>query len=220
MNCEKEVHVFTCDGENTRITIRSPSGCVVEALIEPTPSGFRVRFTPSEVGNYTIEVTYEDIPIDDSPFTVHSVPPLNETATPNGIVAEAEYVVSAAGPAQAELVTVTGPGLGTVLAARSTHVLIDAKRAGFGNIDLFVDGPAKTPIHCIDNHDGTCSMFYEPLVPGVYYLRVMFDDCHVPGSPFKILAQPPASERLRRSGGSHRSSSHKGKRTLGSGIIR
>uniref|UniRef100_A0A915C7H0 Calponin-homology (CH) domain-containing protein n=1 Tax=Parascaris univalens TaxID=6257 RepID=A0A915C7H0_PARUN len=219
VNCEKEVHVFTCDGENTRITIRSPSGCVVEALIEPTPSGFRVRFTPSEVGNYTIEVTYEDIAIDDSPFTVHSVPPLNETATPNGIVAEAEYVVSAAGPAQAELVTVTGPGLGTVLAARSTHVLIDAKRAGFGNIDLFVDGPAKTPINCIDNHDGTCSMFYEPLVPGVYYLRVMFDDCHVPGSPFKILAQPPASERLRRSGGSHRSSSHKGKRTLGSSII-
>uniref|UniRef100_A0A183UQL8 Filamin-A n=1 Tax=Toxocara canis TaxID=6265 RepID=A0A183UQL8_TOXCA len=215
VNCEKEVHVFTCDGDNTRITIRSPSGRVVEALIEPTATGFRVRFTPSEIGDYTIEVTYEDIPIDESPFTLHSVPPLNEKVTPNGVVAEAEYVVSASEPPQAQLVKVTGPGLGTVLAARSTHVLIDATRAGFGNIDLYVDGPAKTPINCIDNHDGTCSMFYEPLVPGVYYLRVMFDDCHVPGSPFKILAQPPVSERLRRNGGSRRSSGHKGKGWIG-----
>ena len=170
--------MFTSDGENTRILIRSPSGRVVEALIESTPAGFRVLFTPSEIGDYTISVTYEDLPIDNSPFLVHSVPPGNG--------AEAEYVVSRSGPPRAEFVRVSGPGLGPVVATRSTHVHIDASRAGFGNIDLFVDGPTRTPIHCVDNHDGTCSMYYVPRVPGLYWLRVMFEEKHVPGSPFQV----------------------------------
>lgn len=189
VNCEKEVHVFTVDGENTRVVIRSPSGRVVEALIEPTFTGFRVRFTPSEIGDYTIDVTYQDIPIEASPFHLHSLPFLNDALTNDDVIAETEYVVNASGPAQANLVVVSGPGLGPVTVSKRTHILIDATRAGFGNIDLFVDGPSKTPIQCIDNHDGTCSMFYVPLIPGVYYLRVLFDDCHVPGSPFEILAE-------------------------------
>ncbi|KAK6026237.1 Filamin/ABP280 repeat protein [Ostertagia ostertagi] len=181
VNCEQEVHVFTPDGDNTRIVIVSPSGSIVEATIESTETGFRVWFTPSEIGDYSISVTYRDLPVG-APYLLHSVP--------DGNKAEAEYVVARTGPPRADLVTVTGPGLGPVIAQRSTHVSIDTTSAGFGDIDLFVDGPTRTPIHCVDNHDGTLTMYYVPQTPGVYFLRVMFDSSHIAGSPFQVLAVP------------------------------
>ncbi|WKY06847.1 hypothetical protein Q1695_006771 [Nippostrongylus brasiliensis] len=181
VNCEQEVHVFTPDGDNTRIVITSPSGSVVEAIIESTDTGFRVWFTPSEIGDYSISVTYRDLPVN-APYLLHSVP--------DGSKSEAEYVVSRSGPPRADLVTVTGPGLGPVIAQRSTYVSIDTTCAGFGDIDLFVDGPTRTPIHCVDNHDGTLTMYYVPQTPGLYYLRVMFDSNHIAGSPFQVLAVP------------------------------
>ncbi|PIO71245.1 Filamin/ABP280 repeat protein [Teladorsagia circumcincta] len=181
VNCEQEVHVFTPDGDNTRIVIISPSGSIVEATIESTETGFRVWFTPSEIGDYSISVTYRDLPVG-APYLLHSVP--------DGNKAEAEYVVSRTGPPRADLVTITGPGLGPVVAQRSTHVSIDTTSAGFGDIDLFVDGPTRTPIHCVDNHDGTLTMYYVPPTPGVYFLRVMFDSSHIAGSPFQVLAVP------------------------------
>ncbi|CAI2350258.1 unnamed protein product [Caenorhabditis sp. 36 PRJEB53466] len=189
VNVEKEIHVFTTDGENTRIVITSPSGRVVEAIIESTPTGFRVRFTPSEVGNYTIDVTYQDIPIEKSPFTLQSVEPETDFEAPSGsTLAEAEYVVFGSGPPRADLVTVSGPGLGPLVAQRSTYVLIDTTNAGFGDIDVYVDGPTKTPLHCVDNQDGILKMCFTPKTAGLYYLRVMFDNEHVPGSPFQIVA--------------------------------
>ncbi|VDO69600.1 unnamed protein product [Haemonchus placei] len=181
VNCQQEVHVFTPDGDNTRIVIISPSGSIVEAIIESTETGFRVWFTPSEIGDYTISVTYRDLSIG-APYLLHSVP--------DGNTAEAEYVVARSGPPRADLVTVTGPGLGPVIVQRSTHVSIDTTSAGFGDIDLFVDGPTRTPIHCVDNHDGTLTMYYVPQTPGVYFLRVMFGSNHIAGSPFQVIAVP------------------------------
>uniref|UniRef100_A0A8R1IP60 Uncharacterized protein n=1 Tax=Caenorhabditis japonica TaxID=281687 RepID=A0A8R1IP60_CAEJA len=85
-------------------------------------------------------------------------------------LAEAEYVVLVQGH------------------LRSTYVLIDTTNAGFGDIDVYVDGPTKTPLHCVDNQDGVLKMCFTPKTPGLYYLRVMFDNEHVPGSPFQIVA--------------------------------
>ncbi|CAI4224415.1 unnamed protein product [Auanema sp. JU1783] len=194
VNCEKEFHVFTADGDNTRIIITSPSGEVVEAIIESTESGVRVRFTPSEIGDYKIDVTYQDLPVPGfTPVYMHSVAP-GPSGMPTGArsqIAEAEYVVSRTGPARPDLVVVSGPGLGPVVAQYSTSVTIDTSSAGFGDIDLFVDGPTRTPVHCVDNQDGTLTMHYVPKVPGLYWLRVMFDDEHIPGSPFQIMAVAP-----------------------------
>ncbi|CAI5447621.1 unnamed protein product [Caenorhabditis angaria] len=191
VNVEKEIHVFTTDGENTRIVITSPSGRVVEAIIESTPTGFRVRFTPSEIGNYRIDVTYQDIPIEKSPFTLTSIPGEQEEQNGSGELAEAEYLVSGSGPPRADLVTVSGPGLGPLVSQRPTFVLIDTTNAGFGDIDVYVDGPNRTPLHCVDNQDGILKMCFTPKTAGLYYLRVMFDNEHVPSSPFQIVAVSP-----------------------------
>uniref|UniRef100_A0A0R3PYT2 Filamin/ABP280 repeat protein n=1 Tax=Angiostrongylus costaricensis TaxID=334426 RepID=A0A0R3PYT2_ANGCS len=117
-----------------------------------------------------------------APYLLHSVPEGNK--------AEAEYVVSRSDPPRADLVTVTGPGLGPVVVQQSTYVSIDTTFAGFGDIDLFVDGPTRTPVHCVDNRDGTLTVYYVPQTPGVYFLRVMFDNSHISGSPFQVLAVP------------------------------
>lgn len=193
VNTEKEVHVFTSNGENTRIVIKSPSGQLIEAFIESTSNGFSFKFTPSEIGDYTIDVTYEDYPIADSPFFLHSVPPL---PSGNDLSAESEYFVMSSGPPNADMVRVAGPGLGPIVpTGKSTSILIDATKAGFGNIDVFVDGPTRTPIHCIDNEDGTCSMHYVPCVSGIYWIRVLFDNNNVPGSPFQIFASPKENDK-------------------------
>lgn len=101
--------------------------------------------------------------------------------------AESEYEAapSFSGP-RADMVCVSGAGLGPVVASRSTQLHIDASLAGMGDIDVYVDGPTRTPIHCVDNHDGTCSMYYVPRIAGIYWLRVMFDGKHVTGSPFQV----------------------------------
>lgn len=188
VHCEKEMHVFTADGENTRIVITSPSGRVVEAIIEETPTGLRVRFTPSEIGDYRLSVAYQDISIG-SPYTLHSVSSDQDfPPSTSRTCAEAEYLVSRSGPAQPDKVLVSGPGLGPVVAQTSTYVIIDTSTAGFGDIDLFVDGPTRTPVHCVDNQDGTLTMRYTPKSAGLYWLRVMFNQQHIPGSPFQIVA--------------------------------
>lgn len=184
------MHVFTTDGENTRIVITSPSGRVVEAVIEETATGLRVRFTPSEIGDYSISVTYQDMPVAD-PFVLHSVLPGEERLDSDSNSAEAEYVVCRSGPPQPERVVVSGPGLGPVVAQSSTHVIIDTSAAGFGDIDLFVDGPTRTPVHCTDNQNGTLTMHYVPKSPGLYWLRIMFNQQHIPGSPFQVVAVGP-----------------------------
>lgn len=111
VNTEKEVHVFTPDSDSTRIIIKSPSGQLVEAIIESTPTGLRVRFTPSEIGDYSIDVTYEDYPIEASPFLLQAVPDFGD---PAACCSEAEYQVTASGKGSCSLtVRFRAPSSGT-----------------------------------------------------------------------------------------------------------
>lgn len=57
-----------------KLIITSPSGKTVEALIEQTESGFRVKFSPGEIGDYRIEIFWGDTPVTESPFRLKSVP--------------------------------------------------------------------------------------------------------------------------------------------------
>ncbi|KAK6058993.1 Filamin/ABP280 repeat protein, partial [Cooperia oncophora] len=56
-------------------------------------------------------------------------------------------------------------------------------------------GPAEAKNKCTDNSDGTCSVEYIPPVPGEYAIGICYgkegDNQHVPGSPFRIIADMP-----------------------------
>lgn len=78
-----------------------------------------------------------------------------------------------------------GPGLKGGLVGNPAEFTIDTKGAGTGGLGLTVEGPTEAKIECSDNGDGTCSVSYLPTEPGDYLVNILFEDVHIPGSPFK-----------------------------------
>jgi len=56
---------------------------------------------------------------------------------------------------------------------------------------LTVEGPCEAKIECSDNGDGTCSVSYLPTKPGEYFVNILFEEVHIPGSPFKADIEMP-----------------------------
>lgn len=84
-----------------------------------------------------------------------------------------------------------GPGLKGGLVGNPAEFTIDTKGAGTGGLGLTVEGPTEAKIECSDNGDGTCSVSYLPTEPGDYLVNILFEEVHIPGSPFKADVQMP-----------------------------
>lgn len=84
-----------------------------------------------------------------------------------------------------------GPGLKGGLVGNPAEFTIDTKGAGTGGLGLTVEGPTEAKIECSDNGDGTCSVSYLPTEPGDYLVNILFEEVHIPGSPFRADIQMP-----------------------------
>lgn len=84
-----------------------------------------------------------------------------------------------------------GPGLTGGLVGNPAEFTIDTKGAGTGGLGLTVEGPTEAKIECSDNGDGTCSVSYLPTEPGDYLVNILFEEVHIPGSPFRADIQMP-----------------------------
>ncbi len=84
-----------------------------------------------------------------------------------------------------------GPGLKGGLVASPAEFNIDTKGAGTGGLGLTIEGPTEAKMECSDNGDGTCSVSYLPTEPGEYLVNILFEDVHIPGSPFHADIQYP-----------------------------
>lgn len=193
-----------------RIVITSPTGRVVEAAIEETETGFRVRFSPSEVGDYTIEIFLDDNPASETPFHLISVDAehgggrrRSEDISPGSAADEetrppptaddkrrdSEYV--SCEPTGTDLaperVRAFGDGLIRGVVDEPALFFIDTRGAGRANIDLTVEGPSEVNFQCHDNGDGTCTVAYSPTLAGLYFVNVCFAEKHIPGSPFRVV---------------------------------
>lgn len=84
-----------------------------------------------------------------------------------------------------------GPGLKGGLVGNPAEFTIDTKGAGTGGLGLTVEGPTEAKIECSDNGDGTCSVSYLPTEPGDYLVNILFENVHIPGSPFRADIQMP-----------------------------
>ncbi|XP_072237631.1 filamin-B isoform X1 [Leuresthes tenuis] len=157
--------------EQLEVTMLSPSQRAVPCKVEPQPgkAGVRlVRYTPKEEGMYTVNVSYDGHAVPGSPFPV-----------------EAQL------PPDPSKVKATGPGLKGGLVGSPAEFTIDTKGAGTGGLGLTVEGPTEAKIECSDNGDGTCSVSYLPTEPGDYLVNILFENVHIPGSPFKADIQMP-----------------------------
>ncbi|KAA0707536.1 Filamin-B [Triplophysa tibetana] len=152
------------------VKIASPSGKSVPCVVEPQTGkeANLVKYIPKEEGVYVIEVVYDGNPVPGSPFTVEAMLPPDPSK-----------------------VKAFGPGLKGGLVGKPAEFAIDTKGAGTGGLGLTVEGPTEAKIECSDNGDGTCSVSYLPTEPGEYLVNILFEDVHIPGSPFHAEVQYP-----------------------------
>ncbi|XP_048403876.2 filamin-B isoform X1 [Stegostoma tigrinum] len=155
---------------NVDVKISSPSQKPVPCVVEPVSSkdACVVKYIPKEEGLYKVDVMYDQNPVVGSPFTV-----------------------DAALPPDPSKVKAYGPGLTGGLVGKSAEFTVDTKGAGTGGLGLTVEGPCEAKIECSDNGDGTCSVSYLPNEAGEYLINILFEDIHIPGSPFRADVKLP-----------------------------
>ena len=57
----------------TKVNLTRPNGQTEQCPTESTPDGVASKFTPTEVGPHTVNVTFAEKPIPSSPFKVDAV---------------------------------------------------------------------------------------------------------------------------------------------------
>lgn len=68
---------------------------------------------------------------------------------------------------------------------------VDAKGAGDGELDVFVEGPlGEEKVDVKNNGDGTYSCCYYPGKFGKYVVNVTWSSVQVPSSPFNVKVAP------------------------------
>ncbi|KAK1901828.1 hypothetical protein KUDE01_004793, partial [Dissostichus eleginoides] len=144
------------------VTVLSPSQRTVKCKMEPQPSKADVS-----VVRYT--PTEEGVHAVNVSYDGHPVP-----GSPFPVEAQLPPDPSKGG-----------------LVGNPAEFSIDTKGAGTGGLGLTVEGPTEAKIECSDNGDGTCSVSYLPTEPGDYLVNILFEEVHIPGSPFKADVQMP-----------------------------
>nr|XP_022299044.1 filamin-A-like isoform X13 [Crassostrea virginica] len=158
---------------NVRAVVNNPSGVKNDTTVTNKGDGtYDVLYTPVEEGNISLDVTYDNMAVPDSPFKVSAVPGCD-----------------------ASRVKAYGPGLQGGFTNQPQVFTIDIKGAGQGGLGLSIDGPSEVPINCKDNRDGTCTVEYLPTKPGDYDVSVKFADQEIPNSPFRVGMKNPVDAK-------------------------
>jgi len=156
-----------------KVNVVSPSGRVTPAPVGQSPDGFLSQILATEPGPHEVKVTYNDVPVPNSPFKVNAVP-------------EGQLPTSG----DATKVKAYGPGLRGGTSSSPCDFTIDTSAAGPGALGLTIDGPTKAEIECFDKGSGIYDVRYWPVEPGEYTTNILYDDKPIPGSPFKAQVVP------------------------------
>ena len=160
------------------VAITTPSGAKVQAHVIPYRDGFLVNFTPNELGEYLLSISFGGEPISPAPYRLVCTPGCDATK-----------------------VRASGPGLEKGFVNKPAEFMIDTRGAGQGGLGVTVEGPCEAAINCRDNGDGTCCVAYLPTVSGLYSINITFNDDPIPGSPFQaMISHEPDLSKIRVSG--------------------
>lgn len=181
INSLQQFHVITeaAGKADFTLVIRSPSGNMVKAHIVPTHDGYLINFTPTELGEYWLNITFGGQPVLSIPHKLTCTYGSDPTK-----------------------VTAFGPGLERGVVKHPAEFVIDTKRAGRGGLGVTVEGPCEAAINCRDNGDGTCSVAYLPMEAGEYIINIAFNEEAIPGSPYQATIVPDVNWRKIRAVGS------------------
>ena len=156
---------------NLALSIKSPEGdqLPVEVTDESQSSHKKITYTPMVAGDHIIALSYNKKEIEASPICV-----------------------SVTDPSQ---VVCTGDGLNKATVGETALFKADVTRAGKGELGVSVEGPGPVKeVDCHDNHDGTHTVSYVPMKPGVYSVDVKYNDVSVESSPFTVECHRPSPD--------------------------
>ncbi|KAF4096786.1 filamin-A isoform X3 [Onychostoma macrolepis] len=202
-----------------KVYAQRADGEFVDVIVASEQSGVIVcSYIPSSLSKHTIAVAWGGVMVPGSPFIVT---PRRIKITPCSPVwfkpdgsemyysddemdldedfpenfGHGELVMNIVSPsniqADATKVKAHGPGLKEGFLGEQAEFIIDTSRAGSGRLAVRVDGPCEVTLQCLDNQDGTCTLFYLPTEHGMYKINVLFDNSHITGSPFQAVIQKP-----------------------------
>ena len=157
------------DGEPA-VEVHGPGGGekLEEEQAGPGLKKYRYFIDPDEAGEYTVKVDFADQEIPGSPFKVMA----NWKTDPSRVKA-------------------FGPGLEGGISGDWTEFSIDMSQAGEGALGLQIEGPCEAEIEVNDNKNGTATVRYNPVEPGVYNISILFANSPIPGSTFTPVFDPP-----------------------------
>ncbi|XP_022694817.1 filamin-C-like isoform X2 [Varroa jacobsoni] len=143
------------------VGVSGPGNDRVPAKMVGNPQiGYTVEYTPTEVGDYLVDLRVNQIPVPGSPFICKVYDPL--------------------------MVRVEDLGEGTV--GRPLYFSIDASAAGAGNLEIIVSvGGRNVPNYVQSEGNARFRVNFKPSEPLVHSISVKFNGAAVPGSPFNAI---------------------------------
>ncbi|KAK2885697.1 hypothetical protein Q8A67_016534 [Cirrhinus molitorella] len=209
------------EGELKVYAQRAGGECVDVVVSSEQSGVFVCSYIPSSLSKHTIAVAWGGVMVPGSPFIVTprkiKITPCSpvwfkpdgsemyysddemdldedfpENVRPGGHGELVMNIVSPSNiPADATKVRAHGLGLKEGFLGEQAEFIIDTSRAGSGRLAIRVDGPCEVTLQCLDNQDGTCTVFYLPTEHGMYTINVLFDNAHITGSPFQAVMKKP-----------------------------
>ncbi|CAH1773270.1 unnamed protein product [Owenia fusiformis] len=158
--------------ENWRIhnkESKMPSGNPHPVVTANKDGSVGVTYQTSAKGIHEMVMSYNDQPVDGSPFLCH---------------------VDAVGSGY---VTAYGHGLSSGMSGDVTEFHVAAQNPG--DITVSIDGPSKCDAKLTKNRDGTVGVAYTPMSPGEYSISVKNKGRNISGSPFSAKVSGEGRKR-------------------------
>ncbi|XP_071657326.1 filamin-A isoform X2 [Patagioenas fasciata] len=150
------------------LTVEGPCEAKIECL-DNGDGTCAVTYLPTEPGDYNINILFAGAHVPGSPFRA----PVRAAF-------------------DASKVTCSGPGLEGGTAGQPGHFRVDCSRAGTAELTIGIasEAGARAEVRVEDNGDGTYTIAYTPLSPGVYTITVEYGGQPVPHFPSKVRVEP------------------------------
>ncbi|XP_041430934.1 filamin-A isoform X1 [Xenopus laevis] len=150
------------------LTVEGPCEAKIECL-DNGDGTCSVSYLPTEPGDYNINILFADAHIPGSPFKAKIEPCFDPSK-----------------------VTCSGPGLEHAQVGETGKFNVDCSNAGSAEltIEIISDNGMQAEVHIQDNGDGTYTITYIPLYPGVYTITIKYGGQMVPNFPSKLHVKP------------------------------
>ncbi|XP_054721310.1 filamin-A-like [Uloborus diversus] len=146
-------------GGNVLVEALSPSGKLKKCTVVENNGVYTATFTPDEIGEWKIIVTYASEHIHGSPFTCYVYDPMN----------------------------VKVQGLGPTIKDKDKSFIIDASTAGWGEMKIeLLQNSYSVPLQIDQQGNGIYKVTFCPKTCGRYSLNVSFNSINIKGSPFSF----------------------------------